>query len=351
MTPLERLIRDVIATDGPMRLDRYMGLCLGHPQHGYYMTRDPLGERGDFITAPEVSQVFGELIGVWSVGAWAAMGEPAQVNLVELGPGRGTLMADMLRTIRKAAPGLAAAATPRLVETSPVLRAKQRHAVGPGASWHTSLEEVPGGPMILIANEFFDAIPIRQIEKCQGRWHERVIGLEGGHLARGLAGPISGPEGRDGDVVELAPARDAIARHVGERLSGEPGAALIIDYGHLASAPGDTLQAMRAHGFTALTEQPGDCDITSHVDFAALGAALQAGGARVHTPITQRAFLLAMGLETRIARLAAQADAGMGAILHRQMARLADENQMGNLFKVLAATSPGMASPYPFGPT
>ncbi len=351
MTPLDRLIRDIIATDGPMRLDRYMSLCLGHPQHGYYMTRDPLGERGDFITAPEVSQAFGELIGVWSAGAWGAMGEPARVNIVELGPGRGTLMADMLRTIRKAAPRLAAAAALYLVETSPVLRAKQREAVGPEASWHAALEEVPDGPMILIANEFFDEIPIRQFERRLNRWHERVIGLEGGHLVRGLAAPVSGPEGSDGDVVEFAPARDAIARHIGERLSRQQGAALIIDYGHLASAPGDTLQAMRGHGFTAVTDRPGECDITSHVDFEALSHALRAGGAVAHSPITQRAFLLAMGLEARVAQLASLADPDMRAILQRQMARLADENQMGNLFKVLAATSPGMASPYPFGRT
>jgi NADH dehydrogenase [ubiquinone] 1 alpha subcomplex assembly factor 7 len=349
VTPLELLIRDIIATDGPMRLDRYMSLCLGHPQHGYYVTRDPLGENGDFITAPEVSQVFGELVGIWAAGAFTAMGEPEKVNLVELGPGRGTLMADMLRTFRKAAPRLAAAAALHLVETSPVLRARQRRAVGPQASWHAALEEVPEGPMILIANEFFDAIPIRQMERRLSRWHERVIGLEDGRLARGLAAPIKGPEGRDGDIYEFAPQREAIARHIGERLSRQKGAALIIDYGHLASAPGDTLQAMRGHGFTAITDRPGECDITSHVDFEELALALRRGGAVVHKPFTQRHFLLAMGLEPRIDQLAARADPAMAAILRRQMARLADENQMGNLFKVLAATSPGMASPYPFG--
>ena len=328
-----------------------MGLCLGHPQHGYYVTRDPLGETGDFITAPEVSQVFGELIGIWAAGAYTAMGEPAKLNLVELGPGRGTLMADILRTIRKAAPGLAGAATVHLVETSPVLRAKQRTAVGAGAHWHRTLEEVPDGPMMLLANEFFDAIPIRQMEKRASGWHERVIGLEKGRLTRGLAPPVKGPQGREGDVMEFAPARDAIARHIGERLARQPGAALIIDYGHLTSAPGDTLQAMRGHGFAGITERPGECDLTSHVDFAALAKALQAGGGQVYPPMTQRAFLLAMGLEQRIGQLASLADPGIAAILHRQMARLADENQMGNLFKVLAATSPGMASPYPFGTT
>jgi NADH dehydrogenase [ubiquinone] 1 alpha subcomplex assembly factor 7 len=351
MTPLEVLISELIATDGPMRLDHYMGLCLGHPQHGYYVTRDPLGREGDFVTAPEVSQVFGELIGIWAAGAFVAMGEPARVNLVELGPGRGTLMADMLRTIGRVSPALAAAAVMHLVETSPVLRTRQRQAVGPGASWHMTLKEVPQGPMILVANEFFDAIPIRQIERRHGLWHERVIGLEQGRLARGLSGPVLGPEGRDGDVLELAPARDVIASQIGQRLSRHAGAALIIDYGHLTSAPGDTLQAMRRHGFADVTERPGECDLTSHVDFQALGRALTEGGADILRPMTQRDFLLAMGLEQRFQRLELRADLLVTSTLRRQMARLADENQMGNLFKVLAATSPGMPCPYPFGQT
>ena len=351
MTPLEVLISELIATDGPMRLDHYMGLCLGHPQHGYYVTRDPLGREGDFVTAPEVSQVFGELIGIWAAGAFVAMGEPARVNLVELGPGRGTLMADMLRTIGRVSPALAAAAVMHLVETSPVLRTRQRQAVGPGASWHMTLKEVPNAPMILVANEFFDAIPIRQIERRRGLWHERVIGLEQGRLARGLSGPVLGPEGRDGDVLELAPARDVIASQIGQRLSRHAGAALIIDYGHLTSAPGDTLQAMRRHGFADVTERPGECDLTSHVDFQALGRALTEGGADILRPMTQRDFLLAMGLEQRFQRLELRADMMVTSTLRRQMARLADENQMGNLFKVLAATSPGMPCPYPFGQT
>ena len=351
MSPLEAVIAELIASDGPMRLDRFMGLCLGHPQYGYYVTRDPLGAEGDFITAPEVSQVFGELIGIWAAGAYVAMGEPAEVNLIELGPGRGTLLADMLRTIGKVSPGFAAAARLLLVETSPVLRARQRQVLGPGASWHMDLADVPHAPTILIANEFFDAIPIRQIERQGGAWHERVVGLANGHLVRGLSGPLPGPDGRDGDVIEIAPAREAIARHVGERLARQPGAALIIDYGHLRSAPGDTLQAMRGHSFAGVIERPGACDLTSHVDFEALGRALGKGGAAVQKAMTQRAFLLAMGLEARFDRLMRGADLTVTAMLKRQLARLADESQMGNLFKVLAATSPGMPAPYPFGDT
>ncbi|MCA3559967.1 MAG: SAM-dependent methyltransferase [Aestuariivirga sp.] len=349
MTPLESVLTDLIAAEGPLRIDRYMALCLGHPRHGYYITRDPLGDRGDFITAPEVSQVFGELIGIWAAGAWGAMGPPEAFNLVELGPGRGTLMADVLRTVRKAAPGFAAAARVHLVETSPVLRARQRELLGEGIAWHDRLEDVPEGPMILLANEFFDAIPIRQFERREGVWRERVIGLTDGKLSPGVGGIVPGTMGKDGDVMEFAPARDEIARHIGERLAAHAGAALVIDYGHLHTAPGDTLQAMRAHRFVPVTEAPGEADLTSHVDFEKLAAALRDGGAVAHHAMTQRGFLMAMGLGQRIAQLALRADEETRATLARQMARLADEAQMGNLFKLLCATSPGMSTPYPFG--
>ena len=349
MTPLEETLRSIIAEEGPMRMDRYMGLCLGHPSHGYYVTRDPLGEKGDFVTAPEVSQLFGELLAVWAVQAWVAIDQPESVNLVELGPGRGTLMADVLRTLRKAAPALAGAAKVHLVEMSPVLRAKQRAAVGEGASWHDSLEAAPEGPMILLANEFFDAIPIRQFERRGGVWRERVIGLEGDRLTLGMGPIVPGGPGKDGDIVEYAPARTEIARSIGGGLSRPPGAAPVIDYGHLATAPGDTLQAMRGHRFVPVTETPGEADLTSHVDFEALAKGFTAGGAVAHPGLTQRAFLLAMGLEARIAQLQTRADAATQSILQRQMARLADERQMGNLFKVMAVTSPGLPVPYPFG--
>jgi SAM-dependent MidA family methyltransferase len=351
VTPLEKLIRELIISEGPMQLDRYMGLCLGHPEHGYYMARDPFGETGDFVTAPEVSQVFGELIGVWCVAAWVAMGQPPAFNLVELGPGRGTLMADILRTAKRAAPGFASAASVHLVEMSPVLRKIQAETVGLNAIWHDRFEDVPEGPLIVVANEFFDAIPVRQFEKRDGTWHERVVGIKDDKLVLGLIESDLGPQGRDGDIIEFAPARNAIGRVIGERLSRNAGATLIIDYGHLATAPGDTLQAMRKHGFVSTLESPGECDLTSHVDFEALGKALAQGGASVMPALTQRGFLLAMGLEQRIAMLAAKSDQRTRAMLERQMTRLADEDQMGNLFKVLAAVSPGLATPYPFGRT
>jgi len=332
-----------------MRLDRYMGLCLGHPEHGYYMARDPFGARGDFITAPEISQVFGELIGVWCVAAWAQMGSPASFHLVELGPGRGTLMADMLRTAAKAMPRFASAAAVHLVETSPVLRKLQKDRLGDSPHWHQTIDGVPQGPAIFVANEFFDAIPVRQFERRGGRWHERVVGIADGRLAVGLVPAEIGDGGEDGEIVEFAPARNAIVRRIGERLAAAPGAALIIDYGHLRSAPGDTLQAMRRHRFVPLTEAPGDCDLTSHVDFEALAKALQAGGARAYPGLSQRAFLLAMGLEQRTAMLAARADLSTRGILERQMTRLAAPDQMGNLFQILCAASPDLPVPYPFG--
>jgi len=293
--------------------------------------------------------VFGELIGVWAIAAWAAMGQPDRFHLVELGPGRGTLMGDMLRTAGKAAPDFARAASVHLVETSPALRDIQRQALGDDVTWHARLEDVPEGPMVLVANEFFDAIPVRQFERRGGRWHERVVGLKDDALAVGLVAAEIGSEGRDGDIVEWSPARGAIAQSTGERLSQAAGAALIIDYGHTRTAPGDTLQAMKQHGHVSILETPGACDLTSHVDFEALGKALAAGGATVHPAVTQRDFLMAMGMEQRTAVLAARSDAQGRATLERQMTRLAGPGQMGNLFKVVAATSPGLATPYPFG--
>ena len=332
-----------------MRIDRYMGLCLGHPEHGYYIARDPLGERGDFITAPEVSQTFGELIGVWCITAWEGMGQPAAFNLIELGPGRGTLMSDMLRAARRASAAFAAAASVRMVETSPVLRSRQMDSLGGQASWHERIEDVPEGPMIVVANEFFDAIPIRQFEKREGRWFERVVGLTDDMLEIGLAPAGLRPQGEEGDIIESAPARHAIVGTIGRRLAQHTGVALIIDYGHLVSAPGDTLQAMRHHRYVPVVESPGECDLTSHVDFEALGKAILASGASVAPAMTQRAFLLAMGLEQRMSVLTARSDDADRRVLERQMTRLAGEDQMGNLFKVLAAASPGLATPYPFG--
>lgn len=348
MTPLEALIRERIVQEGPIGLDRYMELCLGHPQHGYYMAQQPFGADGDFITAPEISQFFGELIGIWCIGAWQAMGEPAEFVLAELGPGRGTLMADVLRAAR-VVPAFVQAARVHLVETSPRLSAIQRNTLGGDVLWHARVEDLPQAPTLFLANEFFDAIPIRQFERRDGRWFERTIGLENDALSLGLVPSDIALNGNDGDVIEFSPARMEIASAIGKKLNANRGAALIIDYGHLRSAPGDTLQALRKHKFVPITESPGLCDVTSHVDFASLEKSFRQEGVQVFPPLTQRNFLLAMGLEQRMAALSAKSLPAQQSLLKRGASRLVDEDQMGNLFKVLAVVSPGLAVPYPFG--
>jgi SAM-dependent MidA family methyltransferase len=351
VTPLEGVVRAIIESEGPMHLDRYMALCLGHPQFGYYMTRDPFGEAGDFVTAPEISQMFGELIGVWCAAQWQAMGSPSPFNLVEFGPGRGTLMADLLRAGR-VMPEFVAAARVHLIETSPVLRAAQDARLGGNATWHNSLTSVAKGPAIFVANEFFDAIPIRQFEWREGHGFERCVGLGEGVLRLGLtpvpqlAEPKRSAAGEESQVIEDSSQRDAIAAEIGARLADAPGAALIVDYGHLHSAAGDTLQAVRRHAFVDILDHPGEADLTAHVDFEALARAIASRGAKTYPPLTQRGFLLAMGLEERARVLAEKM--GEDAVVARE--RLAGETQMGNLFKVLAATSPGLGTPYPFAP-
>jgi NADH dehydrogenase [ubiquinone] 1 alpha subcomplex assembly factor 7 len=344
MTPLETIITRMIADDGPMPLDRYMTLCLSHPEHGYYMTRDPLGRAGDFTTSPEISQVFGELIGVWVAQVWQQMGSPRKFALVELGPGRGTLMMDVLRVLNKV-PACAKAAEVHLVETSPVLRSAQLERV-PDATWHSSVASLPGLPTMLLANEFFDALPIRQFERNKGQVFERVVGegLSLGFVPSAMRLPYSG----DG-VFEDSSIRDAVALQLGDHISKLSGAALIIDYGHLRSAPGDTLQAMKAHQFCKITDWPGEADLTSHVDFEALGRGFIKGGAKVAGAMTQGQFLLNMGLEARTKVLAASHPNDKQCEIVAASERLAKTAEMGDLFKVMAITGGIDAPPYPFG--
>jgi NADH dehydrogenase [ubiquinone] 1 alpha subcomplex assembly factor 7 len=337
MTPLEELIAEIVAEEGPMPLDRYMALCLGHPQFGYYMSRDPFGEAGDFTTAPEISQMFGELIGVWAMAVWQEMGSPAPFALVELGPGRGTLMNDLLRAA-KAMPEFAEAARINFVETSPVLRAMQETVIGAErASWHESLDTLPDLPTILIANEFFDAIPVKQYGN----------GLVIGHAPATVPSDFE-PWAYEGAIVENAPARAIIAERIGEILKDRKAAAIIIDYGYDSNAAGDTLQAVQAHKFVPLLHEPGDCDLTAHVDFEALCAGLARGGATVSPLITQREFLHLLGLEARAERLSAKATEAQQADIASAVKRLAGPSDMGNLFKVVAAVTSGSPMPFPF---
>ena len=356
---LGKIIADMIAVDGPMPVDRYMALALGHESHGYYMGRDPFGRAGDFITAPEVSQMFGELIGIWCAAGWQMMDAPAEWNLVELGPGRGTLLADLVRAC-SVMPGLREGMNIHLVEMSPALKTMQAETLkraGIEATWHERLEDVPDGQSLIIANEFFDALPICQLQKQAGQWHERVVGLSGdGKLAFGLASARVAPalvpswaeSGEDGDIVEFSPVRDAVAREIGRRITTHMGAALIIDYGHMRSAAGDTLQAIRKHQFADVLALPGEADVTSHVDFEALTGAVTADGAKPYGPVMQGDFLIKMGLKEREEMLRARADARQRIRLAKGAQRLVSGNQMGQLFKVLAVTHPDMPKPAPF---
>ncbi len=356
---LGNIIADMIRADGPMPVDRYMALALGHERHGYYMGRDPFGRAGDFITAPEVSQMFGELIGIWCAAGWQMMDAPARWNLIELGPGRGTLLADLVRAC-SVMPGLREGMNVHLIETSPALKTMQSETLkraGIEATWHERLENVPDAQSLIIANEFFDALPVSQLQKQAGGWHERVIGLpDGDQLAFGVASDPVAPalvppwaaDAADGDIVEFSPVRDAVAREIGRRITADLGAALIIDYGHMRSAVGDTLQAIRKHQFADVLAQPGEADITSHVDFEALTEAITADGAKPYGPVMQGDFLIKMGLKEREEMLRARADARQRIRLSKGAQRLVSGNQMGQLFKVLAVTHPDMPKPAPF---
>ncbi len=359
MTPLERELVAMIAVEGPLGVDRYMELCLGHARHGYYMRKDPFGSGGDFTTAPEISQMFGELLGVWCAAVWQMMGTPSPFRLIELGPGRGTLMADLLRAAHVVR-GFNEAAIIALVETSSRMRRCQNvtlSQVESAIEWHACLEDVPRGPGIILANEFFDAIGIRQYVRTDAGWHERMVGLDAScRLAFALAPdplpsallPRWAQAAAPGEVIELSRARSDIARTIGSRLGSMGGAALIIDYGHVRSAPGDTFQAVRAHAFQDVLGRPGESDLTSHVDFEALATALGLGGAKVHGPLAQGAFLSAMGLAERAQVLKSQADENGRAEIDAAVDRLAGQAQMGHLFKVIAATHPDMTPPFPF---
>ena len=357
MSPLETELRTLIETNGPIPVSEYMALCLGHPTYGYYMTRDPLGRAGDFITAPEISQMFGELIGLWAAAAWQQMGEPTPVRLIELGPGRGTLMADVLRAAY-ALPAFRSALRVHLVEMSPVLEQRQRHTLHPVTvpiQWHDNLSEVTDGISIVLANEFFDALPIHQAVKSTTGWHERLVGLdETGRLSFAAAPSPSLPiaarvpahldeQAEPGTVFEWRCAD--IPRALAARLTGG-GVALIIDYGHIESGLGDTLQAVRGHRYAGVLEAPGEADLTAHVDFAALRAVAERAGARAYGPVTQSELLRRLGIERRAARLRAAAPT-KAAALDAAIARLtqAGSSGMGTLFKALALAHPALAPP------
>lgn len=321
----------------------------------YYASRDPLGAKGDFITAPEVSQIFGELIGLWCVDLWQRMGQPTPFLLAELGPGHGTLMADALRGARMV-PEFGYALRLHLVERSKMLRQKQAEQLGAFTpEWHDGLDTLPSGPMLLIANEFLDALPIRQFECRGGTWRERRITLDAGGESLTFTldpGPsplaIHLPPAPDGAAAELSPAVTALGQALGARLAIEGGAALFIDYGYFPSAPGDTLQAVRRHQPHAVLDAPGSADLTAHVDFATFAAAAAASGAAVFGPVTQGTFLKSLGLAARRNALVRNATTEQAQAIDTGCRRLIDPAAMGTLFKVLALGQEGAAAPAGF---
>jgi NADH dehydrogenase [ubiquinone] 1 alpha subcomplex assembly factor 7 len=354
--PLLSEIKKLIQSLGPMPVWRYMELCLTHPQHGYYVSRDPLGREGDFTTAPEVSQMFGELLGLWTASVWKGMGSPALLRLVELGPGRGTMMADALRALR-ILPPLYQMLNIHLVEINPVLRDKQKAALSAARniSWHDSIDDVPEGPAIILANEYFDVLPIHQAVKKETGWHERVIVLdEDGNLAFDAApDPLPRFEVLLPPLLRAAPAGavfewrpDAEIMKIASRVRDQDGAALIIDYGHVRSDAGDTFQAIARHSYTDPLKTPGQADVTAHVDFRALANAAEDMGARVHGPVTQGDFLQQLGIETRAVTLMAKASHEVSEDISIALQRLIGGGRggMGTMFKVLGVSAPQHAS-------
>jgi NADH dehydrogenase [ubiquinone] 1 alpha subcomplex assembly factor 7 len=354
----EALVRR-IRLAGPLTVADYMAEVLLHPAHGYYRRGDPLGAPGDFTTAPEISQMFGELIGLWCVDQWMRLGEPALVRLVELGPGRGSLMADALRAARLR-PGLHAAIRLHLVESSPSLRERQATSLRPvlpaglAPHWHDGFAEVPGdGVLLLIANEFFDALPIHQFVRQAGAWHERMVTVDEADRLVFVLGPpgaalalLAAERGTpaEGGTVEICPAGVSLAGGIARRIVAGGGAALIIDYGDDGGA-GDSLQAVRRHAPHPPLADPGSADLTAHVDFAALARAAAAAGAGVHGPVTQGAFLHRIGIDARAATLAERASPAQRAAIAAAQHRLCDPTEMGTLFKAMAIVGPGAPAP------
>lgn len=362
MTPLARLLRREIAANAPMPVAGFMAAALGHPQFGYYAgaaaPAEPLGGQGDFITAPEISQVFGELLAVWCLVVWRAMGKPRPLLLVELGPGRGTLLADLWRTAAALAGDFADALRLHLVETSVALRCRQQATLGglspsPPLSWHDRIEDVPPGPALVIGNEFLDALPVEQYVREAGVWRERCVGLEGDGFVFGLGAAVDRqlrpdladlPESADGTLIERCPAAEHLVAALAGRLAADGGAALFIDYGPARSAPGETLQAVRNHRPEQPLADPGAVDLSHHVDFERLAQAAAAAGAQVWGPAAQGLFLGRLGIAERAAALAAaspaQAEALEGAIR-----RLVHPGRMGLLFKALAIGQAALPPP------
>jgi NADH dehydrogenase [ubiquinone] 1 alpha subcomplex assembly factor 7 len=346
--PLARLIAAHIAEEGAIPVAEYMRLALAHPEHGYYIAHESIGAKGDFITSPEISQMFGEMIGAWLVDIWLQSGQPDSVKFIELGPGRGTLAADILRTV-SAWPELRSALSVHLVETSPRLRQVQFDTLKSWhPTWYNRLEEVPAGFCLIVANEFFDAMPIHQLEKTKKGWMERRVDWHARRreffftaVAPGFDLSALMPENfldaPEGSVFEISPASLTVLDEIGRRISSYGGAGLIVDYGHAASGLGDTLQAVSSHVFSNVLENPGLKDLTAHVDFGTFRAVAEPV-VQVHGPATQGDFLLSLGIAQRAAKLKEKATEAQGMDIAAALQRLTAPAEMGGLFKVIGLT-------------
>jgi NADH dehydrogenase [ubiquinone] 1 alpha subcomplex assembly factor 7 len=350
MTSALDILKRRIAASGPVTVAEFMRLALAGEGAGYYATRDPLGSTGDFITAPEISQMFGELIGLWCVDAWERAGAPDPFLLVELGPGRGTLMADALRAA-KVRPAFLTALRLHLVEISRPLRDAQEQRLGAfHPLWHDDTTTLPDGPALIVGNEFLDALPVHQFQMTEQGWRERGIDLAGDALSWTLLPP--GPQtgllqpahrrAKPGEMAEVCPAALSLAGTLGARIAEDGIAALFIDYGPAASAVGESLQAVKAHRFCDPLAEVGAADLTAHVDFAAIGHAAREAGARVHGAAAQATFLETLGIRTRAALLSARANEEDRAAIAQAMTRLIDPRQMGSLFKALVIAHPDL---------
>lgn len=341
-----------IRSDGPLTVADYMRTCLLHPDHGYYQTRTVFGADGDFITAPEVSQMFGEILGLWVLDRWAHMGRPSPFTLAEFGPGRGTLMADMVRAIY-ADPAARDAAQIWLIEAGSRRKAEQADAVN-GAHWGTSVADLPAQPTLVIANEFFDALPVHQFIRTGGVWAERMVGVDRDHRLAWHLGPAGAtsaliPKSCQSDCVEISPLGRQIMSEISGHIAAYGGAGLFIDYGY-ASGAGDTLQAVARHGFVEFLSDPGRVDLTAHVDFAALSDAAAHKGLSTYGIADQGAFLMALGIGFRAQSLAKGQPTDKQAQILADLKRLTAPDEMGTLFKVLAVQAPTVPPPPGFEP-
>ncbi len=350
-----------ISVSGPISIAQYMHLCNSHPEHGYYATGNPVGKKGDFITAPEVSQMFGELIALWCISAWKALGCPNPVQIVELGPGRGTLMNDIIRTA-KTDPGFTEAIRFNLIETSPSLKKEQQQTLADckaSVAWLETIENLQPIPAVFVANEFLDAIPFRQFIKNRRQWLELCVGISKQNQSnKHQLGFVIGPSRLDevllppdhkgepeGAIFEYALAREAISILIAQHIKNHGGTALVIDYGHEKSGFGDTFQAVRSHQSVSPLTSPGKCDLTSHVDFQAISKAVSQIGIEAGRILTQGEFLLNLGLLERAGRLGHGKPVVVQQQIQQDAERLASDDQMGKLFKVICLTKPGCSMP------